>query len=123
MNIFKEILSVIEGIPGDIKKLFTTPEAEAAIQEAATLTVQAAPYVMEFADLFRNPVVAVVAAAYAKYAVPFATEIETATPAQLAADVENLIVILLQKNKASNTAVEVVETAVSLARSVVNAQK
>ena len=120
---FQAILKDIVGIPGYLFHFFTSPKAEAALKQAATLAIDAAPYVAEV-NLMVAPLLgpageltaAAVNAAYAKYAIPLATEIVNATPMQLGNYLLNLVTTLLQKNHAPTASITVLNTAVQLAK-------
>ena len=121
------ILKDIEGIPADILHIFESPAAEAALKEAATLAIAAAPYITEVDGIiapFLGPAgeltLEAVNAAYNKYAVPLATEALT-TPTQFGNALLNLVTGLLQKNHAPAASITVLNTAVQLAKLTVSA--
>ena len=124
---FQTIIKDIEGIPADIIHLFTSPAAEAAIKEAATLAIAAQPYVVGV-EAAITPLLgpagelteAAVNAAYAKYVVPMAN-VALNTPAQLGNALLNLTTGLLQKNNAPTASITVLNTAVQLAKLAVSA--
>ena len=120
MNI-ATIIKDIEGIPADILHIFESPAAEAALKEAATLAIAAAPYITEVDGIvapFLGPAgeltLEAVNAAYNKYAVPLATEALT-TPTQFGNALLNLVTGLLQKNHAPTVATSLLNTVVQLA--------
>jgi hypothetical protein len=120
MNIFETIVKDIEGIPADIVKLFTNPKAEAALKEAATLAVQAGPIVQAIAAIVPgSPTVQAVAAAYAKYGVPYAQE-ALSSPTQLGNDLLNLATAEVGK-LAPGVSVSSLNTAVQLAVTMIKA--
>jgi hypothetical protein len=118
MNIFEKAFTALE-------KVFTSDKAKAALTEAAALAVQAAPIVAAIEALVpsTNRTVQAVEAAYAKYAVPVATQI-TNDPTSINNALLNLASTLLAKNlpaQKAGIATSLLNTAVQLAVTAVKA--
>lgn len=97
-----------------IASLFENPKVEAAFDDVAQIVTVAEPIVAGIAALTPNKTFQEVAAAYAKYAVPFSLVIE-ATPTALGNALLNLATTLVNKNLKNPAAVSLVNTAVQIA--------
>jgi hypothetical protein len=123
---FSQLIADIEGIPGDIGKFFSNPKVDAAIKEAATLAIDAQPYVAEI-EAITAPLVspagvlteAAVTAAYNHYAVPL-LNVAMNTPAQLGNALLNLATMQVAKLKPSATTTAI-NTGVQLATTALRA--
>lgn len=113
-------MSFITKVVDGLKKVWSwldSPKAEAALEQAAQLALEAGPIVAEIAQLAPNSTFAEVSAAYTKYGVPFAAQ-ATTDPTQVGNCLLNLATLVLQKNLKPGQAVPAVNllnTAVQLA--------
>jgi len=113
-------MSFITSFVTELKKIWAwldSPKAQAALQEASQLALEAAPIVAEISQLAPNSTFAEVAAAYQKYGVPFASTVTT-DPTQIGNYLLNLATTVLQKNLPKTQAapaVSLLNTAVQMA--------
>lgn len=112
MNIFEKAVQ-------DIEKVFSSNAAKAALETAASLALQAAPIVSAIEALVpsTNRTVQSVEAAYAKYAIPVATQIAN-DPTSIGNALLNLATQVMAKNlSASQTTIStnLLNTAVQMA--------
>lgn len=108
------LTSFVHNVIAKIETFFSSGKAAQVETELATLVQQAVPIVEEINQLVPNKTLQEVTAAYEKYAVPVATQIQ-ADPTSLGNAMLNLATTVLQKNHAPNAAGAMLNTAVQLA--------
>lgn len=108
------LTSFVHDVISKIETFFTSGKAQQVETQLAALVQQAVPIVEEINQLIPNKTLQEVTAAYEKYAVPMATQVQ-GDPTSIGNAMLNLATSVLQKNHAPTAAVSLLNTAVQLA--------
>lgn len=108
------LTSFVHNVITAIETFFSSGKAAQVEKELATLVQAAVPIVTEIDQLVPNKTLDQITAAYTKYALPVATQIQN-DPTSIGNAMLNLATAVLQKNHAPTAAVSLLNTAVQLA--------
>ena len=108
------LTSFVHNVITKIETFFSSGRAAQVESELATLVKAAVPIVEDINQLIPNKTLQEVTAAYEKYGVPLATQIQN-DPTSIGNAMLNLATTVLQKNHAPIAAISLLNTAVQLA--------
>lgn len=108
------LTSFVHNVISAIENFFSSGKAAQVEKELATLVQAAVPIVSEINQLVPNKTLEEVTAAYVKYGIPLATQIQN-DPTSIGNGLLNLATAILQKNHAPTAVVSLLNTAVQLA--------